>query len=284
MGAAKQRIFVGFDSAWTDKPDGPGAICSIALSGDRFSDFSPPKLVGFGAALTYINRLRRSDAATLVALDQPTIVPNRTGMRPVEKTVASLISWLGGGVQPANRGKTMFFGDEAPIWRFIEKLEAIEDPETARVAAQGEYLMEVFPALSLASYSPAFFGYRKGPRYNPDRKTFRIEDWIATIDAAINEAMRFSCLQLVAWLNGLRSNLAPRKVDQDRLDSALCLLVAMRWRLSPREMSVFIGDLRTGYMVAPVCAPVMQRLAQAASERGIPIDAASGHSALHRSS
>lgn len=83
-------------------------------------------------------------------------------------------------------------------------LEAIEDPEVARVAAQGEYLMEVFPALALASYSPAF-GYRKGPRYNPDRKTFRIEDWIATIDAAINEATRFSCLQLVAWLTGLRT-------------------------------------------------------------------------------
>ena len=59
----------------------------------------------------------------------------------------------------------MFFGDEAPIWRFIEKLGAIEDPEAARVAAQGEYLMEVFPALALASYSPAFLGYRKGPRY-----------------------------------------------------------------------------------------------------------------------
>ena len=217
MGTAEQIIFVGFNSAWADKPDGPGAICSIAFSSDRFSDFSPPELVGFGAALTYINRLRRSDTTTLIALDQPTIVPNKTGMRPVEKTVASLISWLGGGVQPANRGKTMFFGDEAPIWRFLEKLEAIEDPEAARVARQGKYLMEVFPALALASYSPAFFGYRKGPRYNPDRKTFRIEDWIATIDAAIHEATRFSCLQLAAWLSGLRTNPAPRKVDQDRL-------------------------------------------------------------------
>ena len=58
MGAAKQTIFVGFDSAWADKPDGPGAICSIAFSGDRFSDFAPPEMVGFGAALTHINRLR----------------------------------------------------------------------------------------------------------------------------------------------------------------------------------------------------------------------------------
>jgi predicted RNase H-like nuclease len=275
MGTAKQTIFVGFDSAWADKLDGPGAICSIDHSDDRFSDFSPPEMVGFSAALTYIKRLQRSDAVTLIALDQPTIVPNRTGMRLVEKTVASLISWLGGGVQPANRGKTMFFGDEAPIWRFLEKLEAIEDPEAARVAAQVEYLIEVFPALALASYSPAFFGYRKGPRYNPDRKTFRIEDWIATIDAAINEATRFSCLQLVAWLNALRKNLAPRKVDQDRLDSALCLLIAMRWRLAPREMSVAVGDLISGYIVAPVSATVMQRLTQAALERGVPINALS---------
>lgn len=47
-------------------------------------------------------------------------------------------------------------------------------------------LMEVFPALALASSSPAFFGYRKGPRYNPARKTFRIEDRIAAVDAAMN--------------------------------------------------------------------------------------------------
>ena len=205
MSAAKHITFVGFDSAWADKPDGPGAICSIAFSSDRFLDFAAPELVGFDAALTHINRLRRPDAVTLIALDQPTIVPNATGMRPVEKTVATLISWLGGGVQPANRGKAMFFGEEAPIWRFLEKLKAIEDPEAARVAAHGEYLMEVFPALALASYSPAFLGYRKGPRYNPDRKTFRIEHWTATIDAAIQEATRFSCFQLVHWLNDLRT-------------------------------------------------------------------------------
>ena len=29
----------------------------------------------------------------------------------------------------------MFFADEAPIWRFLEKLEAIEDPGSARGAA-----------------------------------------------------------------------------------------------------------------------------------------------------
>jgi predicted RNase H-like nuclease len=269
---SEKTIFVGFDSAWAGND--PGAICSIAFSDNRFSDFLAPELVGFDAAVTFIDRLRRPDAMTLVALDQPTIVPNATGMRPVEKTVATLISWIGGGVQPANRGKTEFFGEKAPIWRFLGKLGAVEDPETARSATRGVHLIEVFPALALASFSPAFFGYRKGPRYNPDRRTFRMEDWIATVEAAMTEATRFSCFPLVAWLNALRMKMPVRKADQDRLDSALCLLIAMRWRLCLREESVFIGDLKTGYMVASVSAPVLQRLSQAAKERGVPIDGA----------
>jgi predicted RNase H-like nuclease len=35
-----------------------------------------------------------------MALDQPTIVRNATSMRAAERAAASLISWLGGGVQP----------------------------------------------------------------------------------------------------------------------------------------------------------------------------------------
>jgi predicted RNase H-like nuclease len=45
----------------------------------------------------------------VVTIDQPTMVPNPGGMRPVDKVAASLISWLGGGVQPANRSKKGMF-------------------------------------------------------------------------------------------------------------------------------------------------------------------------------
>jgi hypothetical protein len=70
MGAEKQAIFVGFDSAWADKPNGPGAICSIALSGDRFSGFSPwggpnialPQLSRTGSALLESDAVKRSMA------------------------------------------------------------------------------------------------------------------------------------------------------------------------------------------------------------------------------
>lgn len=267
--------FVGFDSAWAGNPKTLGAICSVSFSGEEFFDFREPEPASFTAASDYINSIRRLDMPTLVALDQPTIVPNSTGMRPVEKVVASLISWMGGGVQPANLNRAIFFGRNAPIWEFLRRLSAAEDPEAARTANQGVHLIEVFPALAFASLESRFFGRLMGPRYNPGRKTFQFGSWIAVIDATRAEATRLSCTPLVEWLDKLRMKPAPRKVDQDCLDAAVCLIVAIRWRLSPRAMSVAVGDLRSGYMIAPASVLVLGRLRQAAIARGVPIDALS---------
>src|SRR5258707_5657894 len=148
--------YIGFDSAWADNPKAPGAICAVGIEDGRAVRFHPPQLVSFDQALTFIRKVRSDDGTTLIALDQPTVVPNLTRMRPVERVAASLISWLGGGVQPSNRGRLGMFCNASPIWRFLTVLEAVEDPEKARTAADGLYLMEVFPALALASLGAGF--------------------------------------------------------------------------------------------------------------------------------
>lgn len=109
---------VGFDSAWTDNPKAPGAICVIRLDGDGAHLYLAPRLASFAEALAVIERERKEAQKCLVALDQPTIVPNLTGSRPVDRVAGSLISWIGGGVQPASRSKKGMFDDGAPIWRF----------------------------------------------------------------------------------------------------------------------------------------------------------------------
>ena len=182
-------IYIGFDSAWTDNPKAPGAICAVGIENGRPGRFHAPQLVSFDQALTFIQNARSTDGATIVALDQPTVVPNLTSMRPVERVAASLVSWLGGGVQPSNRGRLGMFCDASPIWRFLAALRAEENPEQARVASRGLYLMEVFPALALASLDAGFFGRLRAPRYNPDRrKTFLMADWVRVAEAAAREA------------------------------------------------------------------------------------------------
>ena len=62
-------------------------------------------------------------------------------MRPAERIAASVLSYTGGGVQPANKGKEDMFGDKAPIWQFKEYLGAEDNPELARNADSGLFLM-----------------------------------------------------------------------------------------------------------------------------------------------
>ncbi|MFC7556246.1 DUF429 domain-containing protein [Pseudoroseomonas wenyumeiae] len=228
--------YIGFDSAWTDNPRAPGAICAVSLEDGRAVRWHAPELVSFDKALDFIRRVRAPSGVTLIALDQPTIVANRTGMRPVEKVAASLVSWLGGGVQPSNTGRKGMFCHSAPVWRFLAKLGATEDPEVARTAVSGLFVTEVFPALALASLHTDFFGRLSAPRYNPARKrTFLEADWTRVATVAAGEASQFNCEELSKWCSHAASLQKPAKADQDRLDAALCTLIALSWRCRPRQ-------------------------------------------------
>ena len=266
-------IYIGFDSAWADRADAPGAICAVSVEGGRAVGFYPPELVSFDGALAFIERFRSGADHILVAVDQPTIVPNSTGMRPVERVAASVVSWVGGGVQPANRGRHGMFCDLSPIWRFLASLAAVENPELGRTVAAGIHIIEVFPALALVSLDERFFERLRGPRYNPARKkTFRHKDWVAVARAAAMEAQAFGCDELSQWCEGVGKIEVPRKRDQDMMDAALCTLIALRWRLGDRARSLLLGDLANGYMVVPITSAVRAHLARAAKKCVVPMD------------
>jgi predicted RNase H-like nuclease len=111
----RDAIIFGFDSGWTDNAKAPGAICAVAFDGDGQLRFHEPRPVSFAEARSFIHARRNDFGTSLMALDQPSVVPNVEGMRPVGKVAAWVVSWIGGGVQPANRSKAQMFGDHAPI-------------------------------------------------------------------------------------------------------------------------------------------------------------------------
>ncbi|MBA4221801.1 MAG: DUF429 domain-containing protein [Methylobacterium sp.] len=270
--SAGDVVVVGFDAAWTDHPRKPGAICSAHYRGGLCTGFEPPRFVSFAEGLSFVGAVEQQDLPLLVALDQPTIVRNATGSRPVDKVAGSLVSWIGGGVQPANRGKLGMFDDDAPIWRFVDGLGGLQEPEEARSATSGRYLVEVFPALALAALDARFYGRLKGPRYNPARrKTFQRSHWSAVLSVVADEAGRLGCEPAADWVSRL-DVLDVRKGHQDSLDALICLLTGLRWRLEPRDRSIMLGCLGHGYMVAPVTPLMHERLAMAAALRSVPID------------
>jgi predicted RNase H-like nuclease len=264
-------VLIGFDSAWTDNPKAPGAICALSVRNGVIVAFEPPRLARFSDALAFIEQHRSKDGCTLVAIDQPTVVPNLTSRRPVERVASSLIGWLGGGVQPSNRGRVGMFCDASPIWPFLASLAAVEEPELSRTATSGLYAIEVFPAIALASFDARFFGRLAAPRYNPARnKTYRLQDWVLVAEAAARNFHEFGAVQAAEWCKVAGSLSKPTKADQDRLDAMLCVLIALWWRTRERAQSLVLGDTRSGYMVLPASGDVRERLVARAEEVGVP--------------
>ena len=265
-------IIFGFDSAWTDAAKAPGAICAIAFDERGQVEFHEPRLVSFADARAFIGSLRQDFSVSLVALDQPTVVPNSAGSRPVDKVAGSLVSFVGGGVQPANRSKIGMFCDDSPVWSFLSDLNATQDPIEARTAPAGHFLIEVFPALALPAFEDAFSQRLRAPKYNPqNRKKFRLEDWRSVTRVIQTTAQGFDVSGLADWSDRMHALSQPRKADQDKLDAALCALIGLAWRAGPVSCSAMLGDLTNGYMVTPMSEFTRPRLERAAIQRGVPI-------------
>jgi predicted RNase H-like nuclease len=171
-------------------------------------------------------------------------------------------------------GKIGMFCANSPVWPFLRAVGAVEDPEQARKATAGTFLMEVFPALALPSIDESFAVRLGAPKYNPgNRRQYKPTDWRRVVNAVAAEAEGLGCPELAAWCREAGELAKPKKADQDRLDAGICLVIALRWRLKPRKDSMLLGDLLTGYMVTPASEVMRTKLEVAAAKKGnVPVD------------
>ena len=267
----KDCLIVGFDSAWTDKAGSPGAIAALGFDPDGTSSFFKPELVSFDEAAAWIEERKKNYSLCIVAIDQPTIVPNDQGMRKAEKVAGSVISFIGGGVQPANRSKKTMFGDDAPIWRFLELLHGHSKLiDQSRNEQKGLFIIEVFPALSLPAFNSEFYQSKSAPKYNPgNRKKFNINDWEAVLKTVRHKSDELNLTHLAKWVDELMEISDPKKRDQDRLDAAICALIGFIWRACSVDSAICIGDEQAGYIISATNPNMTRRLLDKATEIGV---------------
>lgn len=140
-------LLVGFDSAWT--PTKRGAMVGAVRSSDgSYRELGPPQPVSFVDAREGIRRWQSefTPVDTIILLDQPTIVRNDSGQRPVENIVGSPVNLRYGGVQPANTGRHDMFGEGAPVWSFLSAFGC----GSGGLVAQGTTrVLETYPVLAM---------------------------------------------------------------------------------------------------------------------------------------
>jgi predicted RNase H-like nuclease len=245
-------LLIGFDSAWT--ASNAGAIVAIVQNNDcSYTDLGPPVIADFDHAtrLTQCWRQERKPDRVLILIDQPTIVPNATGQRPVENIVSSAISKRRGGMQPANTGRAGMFCENAPVWPFLSYCGGATNPFAPTGPVQ---VYETYPALAMIAFGWTLPDAKRPlgrlPKYNPERrKTFSLSDWHHVCGKA-EQAFSSRALHAISdWIRDAGSKSSPRKADQDRLDASICLLVALG--MSEGKQSLIIGDFETGFILSP---------------------------------
>lgn len=244
-------LLVGFDSAWT--ATNSGALVGVLRAHDgTYQELGPPLVVNYGQAECTILewQAQHHPAATIVLLDQPTIVKNARGQRPVENLVSSPVSLRYGGMQPANTSKREMFGEGAPVWRFLTKFGGPANPTESGKEMQ---VFETYPVLTMIalgwSLSDPHRAAGRLPKYNPTRRTFSKSDWRHVCLRARDVLAVHGLPLLVQWLDAAEKIEAPRKSNQDGLDACICLLAALYF--AEAKDCLMVGNLDTGYIVVP---------------------------------
>lgn len=252
-------LVIGFDSAWSMKNS--GAMVGALKTGNHWRSLGIPLVVNLEEAANLIKgwQEKHQPITTLILIDQPTVVPNMRGQRPVENIVGSSVSRRYGGVQPSSRSKQELFGDDAPIWAFINSFDGACNPTNLSCLHQKRQncVIETYPALAMLAMGWVLVDNHQRPRatgrlpkYNPaNRKQFSITDWEFVCRQTASGMQKFALKDLSNWLRYAEKNTSPRKEDQDCLDACICLLVGML--MAANEQCLFVGNEGTGYMVVP---------------------------------
>jgi predicted RNase H-like nuclease len=252
-------LLVGFDSAWTGTNS--GALVGVLHFDDgTFHELDAPQIVDYRIAECLILQWQAEHVPTetVVLLDQPTIVKNAAGQRPVENLVGSSVGIRYGAIQPANTARASMFGTEAPVWPFLTRFGGPADP--LGVAAHTR-VFETYPVLAMIALGwtlPDSRAAGRLPKYNPKRKkTFLTSDWQHVCGLASGAFRERGLMGIVRWIDAVRDT-PPRKSDQDGLDACICLLVALY--SAERKDCLMVGDLQTGYIVVPFGAGLRAEL------------------------
>lgn len=260
---ASSTLLVGFDSAWTAANQG-AAVGAIRHNNGSLQSLGLPFVANFYTAEQAILAWQTEHAIeqTIILIDQPTIVRNATGQRPVENIVSSTVSRRFGGMQPANLGREGMFDAQAPIWSFLERFGG---PADLQSSSRQTEIVETYPVLTIIARGWTLPNDRRAsgrlPKYNPMRRaTFSIDDWAYLCGKLSSSFMGYGGDAIADWIESIRHLESPRKADQDRLDACLCLLVAMD--IAEGKNCLLVGDHLSGYIITSGSEMLQDELAQ----------------------
>lgn len=254
-----QAVFTGFDSAWGRTQN--GSVCDLLLVGNSLELPSEPKQVDWESALKRA-RQRLDVDLQVWAIDQPLLVSNIGGCRPVERDLArALMADFGCGAHSSNRTMAAF-ADDAPIWSLLRALELegyLHRPMAVPDAKRSRFYFECYPHPAVIG----LFDLERILNYKVHRKN--LADWLLLI--RLLRSLASAALPIRNIEKFVPENLPQNKRNEDNLDALISAYTAAYWWRFGVQRSTMIGDLSTGYIVTPHSLRTLERLKAAFGHR-----------------
>jgi predicted RNase H-like nuclease len=242
--------FIGLDLAWSLRnPSGGAAIDEAGRVLEARADLGNDEDV-----LAFV-RSHLTETSVL-GLDMPTIVPNRTGMRRCERELAHDFRAYHAAPHPSNQ-KRFPCGGRARALLDTLATDLVTERLDLCPRAPGRYAFEVFPHPSLVRLFslPAIFRYKKKSRPWPQvlSEWSRYRTALGSMQDAVPPLVLGGSVPLAAEIRHY-------KRFDDLLDAITCAYVASylwHWGTAPPYARIY-GDLVEGYIAIPD-GPVIRR-------------------------
>lgn len=213
--------FLGVDLGWQGRPSGVS----------RLQPYEAMRLDHHDDVLDWIRR-RSAEGGAVVAVDAPLVIPNASGMRPVEKEMHREFGRFHAGCYPAHLGMPFAAG----VTRFSHTLGEMGFDHLGR-DFRGQ--LEVHPHAATVQ----LFGldriikYKRGPVSERRAGLQRLRELVATL--------------IPGDLPHVPEGGKALKEAEDMIDASLCAYLAWNWWRYGESRNRVFGNTTEGYIVVP---------------------------------
>jgi predicted RNase H-like nuclease len=240
MNCNEYPAFIGVDLGWYGKPSG---LALLRWAGQRLLLCDLARIQDEKEILHWIAK-RAGVGPAVIAVDAPTIIRNRTSIRPAEKALNAQFWRYHAGCHPANLSRPF----ARYVLRFSRNLESMGFTFDPAVAAResGRFQIEVHPHAA----SVNLFGLSRIVKYKRGRRQQRAKELSRFRKLLLGRLPELEPGVYKFNLPGVPATGSTKEVE-DQLDAVLCAYIAAHWWYWGTARNAVFGDRKTGFIVVP---------------------------------
>lgn len=236
----KAMRFLGIDFGWENKPSG---LAALEWNGHSLHLLALDRLSEIKDILGWVERHSTED--TVIGVDAPLVIPNRSGMRDADKLAHSHYGRYHAGCYPASQERSFWKRTTGLAAQLKKRGFMHGDQLSAR--ATGRYQIEVHPhAATVQLFAlDRIVKYKKGTLAERRAGLTRLRGLLLEHLPRLTPRLALDSLPEIPEKGPMLKDL------EDRLDALTAAYVAAHWWYWGSDRNRVLGDSSSGYIVVP---------------------------------